>query len=80
MTEKNVLGAAIKNARRNKGLKQLQLASITKLSRSYISDIENGRYNPSIETLSKIAACLDMDLNILKKTEMQGDSFEIALN
>jgi transcriptional regulator with XRE-family HTH domain len=71
MTESNILGTAIKEARRNKGLKQAQIASITKLSRSYISDIENGRYSPSIETLSKIAVCLDMDLNILKKTDIQ---------
>lgn len=72
MTKKNILGAAIKKARKNKGLKQLQLALITKLSRSYISDMENGRYSPSIETLSKIAVCLEMDLNFLKQmTEIQ---------
>lgn len=66
MTEKNILGTAIQKARKGKGLKQAQLAEIIKISRSYISDIENGRYSPSIETLSKIAVCLDMDLNILK--------------
>ena len=71
MTEKNMLGITIKKARKHKRLKQAQLADITKLSRSYISDIENGRYSPSIETLSKIAVCLDIDLNILKMTEIQ---------
>jgi transcriptional regulator with XRE-family HTH domain len=80
MADKNIIGIAIKDARKNNGLRQIQLAEKTKLSRSYISDIENGRYSPSIETLSKIAVCLDMDLNILKKTDIQVLSLKKAVS
>jgi len=71
MLDKKTLGLIIKKKRKEKGMKQNQVSSATNLSRNYISDIENGRYMPSVEALSKIARCLDLDLNILKMTEIQ---------
>jgi transcriptional regulator with XRE-family HTH domain len=71
MLDKKTLGMLIKKRRKEKKLKQIQVSSATNLSRNYISDIENGRYMPSVEALSKIAICLDMDLNVLKMTEIQ---------
>ena len=50
------IGQRIKNARKNASLTQLELAEKTKLSRSYIGDIEKDRYNPSVSTLELIAA------------------------
>lgn len=50
------IGQRIKEARKNAGLTQLELAEKTKLSRSYIGDIEKDRYNPSVSTLELIAA------------------------
>jgi transcriptional regulator with XRE-family HTH domain len=55
---------------------QEQLSSVTNLSRNYISDIENGRYMPSLNALSKIAICLNIDLNVLKMTEIQDNNFK----
>jgi transcriptional regulator with XRE-family HTH domain len=72
MLDKKTLGAIIKKKRNEIGMTQDQLSSATKLSRNYISDIENGRYMPSLNSLSKIAICLDIDLNVLKMTEIQG--------
>lgn len=71
MINKKALGAAIRNQRKAKKLKQNDVSAETNLSRNYISDIESGRYAPSIDTLSRIARCLDMDLNILKMSEIQ---------
>lgn len=73
MLDKKTLGSIIKQKRNEAGMTQDQLSSATNLSRNYISDIENGRYMPSLNSLSKIAICLDIDLNVLKMTEIQDD-------
>ncbi|HBV97737.1 MAG: iduronate sulfatase [Peptococcaceae bacterium BICA1-7] len=66
------IGKKIKESRLEKGLTQLEVSEKTGLSRNYISDIENGRYAPSVEALTSIAACLTMDLNFLHSvTEIQ---------
>ncbi|MGE7614752.1 helix-turn-helix domain-containing protein [Paenibacillus sp. NPDC101420] len=69
--DKKIIGAAIKLKRRDKKMRQNELAEKTSLSRNYISDIETGRYMPSVETLAKIATCLGMDLNTLLVSEIQ---------
>ncbi|MGP7817731.1 helix-turn-helix domain-containing protein [Niallia sp. 01092] len=71
MLDKKKLGALIKAKRKEKKLTQIIISEETGLSRNYISDIENGRYMPSTESLYKIASCIDMDLNVLKMTEIQ---------
>lgn len=49
------IGMKIRNARKDAGLTQAELAKKTSLSRSYIGDIEKDRYNPSVATLQAIA-------------------------
>jgi transcriptional regulator with XRE-family HTH domain len=71
MLNKKILGEIIKNQRKSLKMKQHEVSSITKLSRTYISDIERGRHMPSTDALSKLAICLDLDLNVLKMTEIQ---------
>ncbi|WP_201763636.1 helix-turn-helix domain-containing protein [Chengkuizengella marina] len=68
---KKALGVVIQTYRKEKKLKQHELSDTTGLSRNYISDIENGRYAPSIDALLKLANALDVDLNMLKMTEIQ---------
>lgn len=64
------IGDKIKAKRREGGLTQSELADKVGISRNYISDLENGRYIPSVKTLSKIASVLGIDLNFL--IEMSG--------
>jgi len=71
---KKALGAVIKNQRKAKNLKQNDVSAETNLSRNYISDIESGRYAPSLDALSKLAVCLDLDLNVLKMSEIQDNN------
>lgn len=66
MVAKKELGKLIKSTRKKLGVTQKQLSEIVGLSRNYVSDIENGRYTPSVETMSKIAIYLNIDLNELK--------------
>ncbi|WP_252361716.1 helix-turn-helix domain-containing protein [Paenibacillus terrae] len=69
--DKQLIAAAIKGKRKEKKMRQNEVAVETGLSRNYISDIENGRYMPSVGTLVKIASCLQMDLNTLLMSEIQ---------
>ena len=65
------IGQRIKNARKNASLTQLELAEKTKLSRSYIGDIEKDRYNPSVSTLELIAAATGVPASKLLSTSGQ---------
>jgi transcriptional regulator with XRE-family HTH domain len=46
----------LREIRRQHGVTLLQVADATKLSVSYLSDLERGRTNPSLETLERLAA------------------------
>ncbi len=50
----------IRQERRN--LTQAQLAKLSSLSQSTIAQVENGKKDPSISTLTKIAAALDVHI------------------
>jgi transcriptional regulator with XRE-family HTH domain len=71
MLDKKTLGKLIQHKRKELGITQTQVSEATELSRNYISDIENGRYKPSVDSLSKIAIFLNLDLNLIKMTEIQ---------
>jgi len=60
-----MIGNAISKKRQEQKLTQVQVAELSGLSRNYISDIENGRYTPSVDALSRLAKCLNIDLNFL---------------
>jgi len=45
----------LEELRKQRGIKQEELAGIVKVSRQTISSLENGRYNPSIILAFKIA-------------------------
>ncbi|MDP5273991.1 helix-turn-helix domain-containing protein [Chengkuizengella axinellae] len=72
---KKKIGAMIQKYRKEQQLKQHELSTTTGLSRNYISDIENGRYAPSVDALLKLATALDVDLNMLKMTEIQDKKY-----
>lgn len=63
---KKEIGNLIKQARSRKNLTQKSLADKCLISRNYISDIENGRYSPSVETLVNISKILNINLNLIK--------------
>ena len=45
----------LEDLRKERGIKQEELADVLKVSRQTISSLENGRYNPSIILAFKIA-------------------------
>ncbi|HVA64378.1 MAG TPA: helix-turn-helix transcriptional regulator [Terriglobales bacterium] len=56
------IGARIRQARLERGLSQGDLESRTGLLRCYLSRVENGHTEPSLQTLARLAAALEMPL------------------
>lgn len=52
----------LEKLRKQRGIKQEELANILEVSRQTIGSIENGRYNPSILLAFKIAKYFDMSI------------------
>jgi transcriptional regulator with XRE-family HTH domain len=57
-----MLGAALARLRSTRGVTQEGLALASGVQRSYIADLERGRRNPSVETLLRLAASLEIGL------------------
>lgn len=56
------IGGTIRSIREKRGLSQEQLAEKMNISRSTISKIESGKFNCSIDYLSKFAAFLNFEI------------------
>ncbi|AXU27102.1 TPA: helix-turn-helix transcriptional regulator [Clostridioides difficile] len=52
----------LEEIRKERGIKQEELASVLQVSRQTIGSLENGRYNPSIILAFKIARYFDMSI------------------
>lgn len=55
---------AMIDARKKKGITQKELSERTGIAQGDISKMENGNANPSIRTLQRLAAAMDMSLKI----------------
>lgn len=61
------LGQNLRKWRTKKNMTQGDLASVLNVDRAYISNIENGRMNPTLSTLEKIANALGISSSELLK-------------
>jgi len=59
------LGKRIAYLRKERHLSQLQLGLVSGLTKSYLSDLERGRRNPTLKILNKIAIALGVTLEEL---------------
>lgn len=74
------IGKNIKIYRKNLNLTQGELAKLSNISRSYLSDIENDRYNPSIDTLKDIANSLSIEVEtLISGIENQNNAVKIPI-
>jgi CheY-like chemotaxis protein len=58
-------GSAVKTKRTALGISQEELADRAGLHRTYISDVERGARNPSLGSIEKLAAALDLSVSTL---------------
>ncbi len=61
------LGQNIKKLRVQRGMNQQELCRILGVDTAYISNVENGKKNPTLKTVEKIAKILNMSVNKLLK-------------
>jgi transcriptional regulator with XRE-family HTH domain len=74
------LGDRIRELRKSKGETLQTTSKGTKLSISYLSDIERGRTNPSLQTLEALAAHFTINLtDLLYGVDFAGELTEKAL-
>ena len=58
-------GEAVRKLRQSKQISQEEFADLCGLHRTYISDIELGKRNVSLENIEKIAVALDISISQL---------------
>ena len=63
------LGEKVKLLRNRRGLKQDDLGEVLKLSRSQISNLENGRRNLSVRQLEKLCEYFKVDMSYFLMSE-----------
>lgn len=61
MNIKEKFGQKVKELREEKGFSIEQLANVSNVDRNYISDIEKGKRNASIEIIEKVITGLETD-------------------
>ena len=61
------LGRRVAFLRKEKGLSQVELAADADMAKSYLSELELGKRNPSVLVLSRVAAALGTTLEELFK-------------
>jgi transcriptional regulator with XRE-family HTH domain len=61
------LGQNLRKLRLKKKMSQVELANALNVDRAYISNIENGRMNPTLSTLEKISGALGVATSELIK-------------
>jgi transcriptional regulator with XRE-family HTH domain len=70
-----IFGKIVKSVRIKKGITQEQLALESTLGRSYISELENGKYQPTLTSLFDIAKALKMKpSDLVKLVELEYDN------
>ena len=60
-----IFGQNVRIARLKRGLTQVEVANATGMSLTYVSKIENGEKNVTLDTMKKLAVVLDFDLGRL---------------
>jgi len=65
------LGVRVRSVRKDRGLTQRVLASRMHVPRTYISKVEMGRVMPTLETLGRIAAGLEINVTHLLSDESE---------
>jgi XRE family transcriptional regulator of biofilm formation len=70
-----MLGENIAKLRKQRGYSLTELANLTNISKSYLSNIENNiNKNPSLQIISKVATVLNVDLITIVNSGNPDDS------
>ena len=70
------LGAVIRLVRKQKNLRQLDVARRAAVRQASIADIENAATTPNLNTITKVLSALDLDLVIIPRRTTKFDPME----
>jgi transcriptional regulator with XRE-family HTH domain len=71
------IGEIIKKLRKERKLSQIELADESKISRTYISEIESGKRNPTVEILERIGGVLHIPFPIISYLTLDINSLPV---
>lgn len=70
------LGAAIRLARKQQKLRQIDVARRASVRQALISDIENGATTAKLDSVMRVLAALDLDLSVVSRKTTAFDPAE----
>jgi HTH-type transcriptional regulator/antitoxin HipB len=70
------LGEAIRRARKNLDLRQVDVAQKASVRQALVSDLENGATTAKLDTVIRVLAALDMDLSTIPRRKAGFDPTE----
>src|SRR5690625_2910325 len=77
---KRDFGKYLRNLRKSKGLTLMQLEELSKVSNSYLSQIENGKFEPSNDIIRKLSKALEVSYSsLLAKAGYISESFDVLM-
>ena len=72
METKKLVGTRIKSLRRGRGYSQEKLAEVTGINPKYLSSIERGEENPTLDLFIRLSQGLKVDIHELFNIEYEG--------
>ncbi|EGQ9713985.1 helix-turn-helix transcriptional regulator [Vibrio parahaemolyticus] len=73
MSTRYEIGKQVKQSRKAKRLTQLQLAKITRINKTTISEIENGRFTGSFDIFERLLDSVGLQFSVTPKTHSLPD-------
>jgi len=70
------LGAAIRLARKDKNLRQVDVARKASIRQALVSELETGATTAKLDTVIRVLAALDLDLSIVSRRKTGFDPTE----
>ncbi len=67
------LGEAIRQARKNMDLRQVDVAHKASVRQALVSELENGATTAKLDTVIRVLAALNMDLSIILRKKAEFD-------
>jgi transcriptional regulator with XRE-family HTH domain len=71
METKKLVGMRIKNLRRGKGYSQEKLAELAGINAKYLSSVERGEENPTLDLFIRLSQSLKIDINEMFNIEYE---------
>ncbi|GEM80843.1 hypothetical protein VSU01S_30880 [Vibrio superstes NBRC 103154] len=67
MANREQIGRKIKQQRKDRQLTQLQLSELTRINKTTISEIENGRFTGSFDIFERLLDAVDLQFDVVAK-------------